>query len=222
MSFADNCKDADALIIQKQEFSEFMQQLSHDVGNHLQNIRGYAELLVLECESNYLERIMHIAHVTQKMLRRSVEFTDVGPIVHEPTLVNLNDTVREAAEYVVPKEIRFECSNLPSCYAERAKVFLIFTNLLRNALDSNPQGIEVRVQEKQSTYSLLFMNDGRPSDDALREQITTGKISMKHPEGLEILIVKKLVKAHGWSFSLEPASNTCYRIGIPKEDCMRV
>jgi len=221
MSITNDTEDSDTLApLQKQKFSEFMHLLSHDVGNYLHNIQGYAELLLLKCESKYLERIIHIAHITQKMMRRSVEFADVGAVVYEPQSVNLNDVIREAVEHIVPKEIHFESADLPSCYADRAKVLLGFINLLRNAVKSNPQGIEVRIQEEGSNYSLLFTNDGRPIDKALREQVTAGEISMKHPGALEILIVKKLVEAHGWSLSLEPAVFTCFRIGIPREGCI--
>ncbi|HET9886881.1 MAG TPA: ATP-binding protein, partial [bacterium] len=89
-------------------------------------------------------------------------------------------------EWQSPCEARVE----PSAFA------IVFTNLLRNALQAAPQG-HVRIEASAHEVRIIDDGDGLPTEWPAR--------SGSRGRGLGLLIARTLAERHGWQVRLEPA-----------------
>jgi signal transduction histidine kinase/FixJ family two-component response regulator len=201
---------------QKQELSEFAHFISHDIGNCLVAIEGYTHLLDHEYEEASI--INRQVEYMKSLLTRSLLLADAGLAVEMNEMVNLNDLVQSVAKTVIPKKIIFNSDNLPEVLGDVEKLFQVFKNLFENAIiHGKPQKIELKLIKDHDFTHILVRNDGIPIPLNLQEKIfdygfTTASKSM----GLGLIIVKKIIEAHGWYISVHSSQQeTYFQISIP-------
>ncbi len=78
-----------------------------------------------------------------------------------------------------------------------------------------PSLIEIRHSSTVAAHRLFFSNDGVKIPDEIRDSILKQTISTKDVGGLGLMLVRKLVEAHGWSIKLDNGPNTTFIIQIP-------
>ena len=200
----------------KEELSEFAHIMSHDLQGTLHNALVYSELLEGEYDKEYITGIHDLIDSAQSILKRSLALADAGLVIGEKELVNLNGLVDEVVKREIGTEISFQRDNLPSVLCDRFKMTQILVNLLRNAVEhGHPSLIEIRNTGTSTSHGLAISNDGNQIPEEIQEVILRKSITTKDEGGLGLMIVRKLVEAHGWSIILGNGPDTTFIIRIP-------
>ncbi|MFW9864048.1 MAG: PAS domain S-box protein [Candidatus Thorarchaeota archaeon] len=200
---------------QKEELSEFARYMAHDIGNQLYGIRGYAQLLLKENNDEFLSRIITGIDNIQKLLRRSVSLADAGLVVGEKKPVDLAKLLDVISREVIPDHIVFKSDKLPICLCDKEKMSQVIRNLLLNAVHhGKPTIIKVLVREKPNGLGLIFQNNGTRIENDIRGNLLESKVLSRDKGGLGLVIVKKIVEAHGWEIELERTPETSFTIHI--------
>ncbi|MHA2496437.1 MAG: PAS domain S-box protein [Candidatus Hodarchaeales archaeon] len=210
-------KAVEKLQQQKEELSEFVHAMAHDLRNNLLSIEGYAETLHEEYNKSYVEKIAQLAQSLNELVRHSIILADAGLVVEKKEEIDLSELARTAAEMVIPESITFKHNALPIVVGDREKILQIFRNLFENAvIHGNPQQIEVKQRTAEGGAMLLVTNDGKLIPPEHRsEMFRRGFTTKEGGWGMGLPIVKKAVQAHGWEISLDPVPETTFKIFIP-------
>lgn len=205
---------------QKEELSEFAHAMNHDLQNRLHNIKGYAALVQKRNDLTYAKKIEQLVSNASDLLRESVALADAGLIVEKTRGVDLSLLVRETARNTIPEDISFAQDPLPKVACDRTKVIQVFQNLFENAvIHGSPRTIEVRQQKAKDGIAIRITNDGIPISLEHHSQVFDHKFTTrKIGGGLGLAIIRKVVEAHGWEISLEPTSETTFRIFVPDSE----
>jgi signal transduction histidine kinase len=144
---------------------DLVANVSHELRTPLASIRGHTESLLMEDLEDGAERrhrYLDVIHRETERLNRLIgdlfdlSTAEVGalPLTLQP--VSLGDVVAEVAESFRPiarreRQITLVSTiepDLPSAWADRARVVQILSNLLRNALRHTPEGglVSIRVE----------------------------------------------------------------------------
>ncbi|MCK5264256.1 MAG: HAMP domain-containing histidine kinase, partial [Candidatus Thorarchaeota archaeon] len=104
----------------------------------------------------------------------------------------------------------------PLLNCDRAKMVQVIQNLLHNAFEHG-KAASITISSKQDTngVSVMIANDGIPIPEEFRERIFEQSVSVKQNGGLGLIIVKRIIEAHGWEISLEQVQPTTFKIYIP-------
>jgi signal transduction histidine kinase len=130
------------------------------------------------------------------------------------------DGVRPAAgERGVP--LRWECATEATVRLDKLKVMQAVGNVLRNAIEVSPPGVEVLVMATVRDGGVeIAVADGGPGIPARdREAIFTPFFTTKeHGTGLGLAIAREFVSAHGGTLTVEarqPAGGTSFVFRLP-------
>lgn len=203
---------------QKEELSEFVHAMSHDLINSLLSVEGYAEVLETEYDKAYVEKIAQLATNMNNLLRRSVALADAGLIIQRTDEVELGELVRAVAKASIPTKIIFSSDITFSVIGDREKLSQAFQNIFENAVThGKPRHIEVRSHCSGNGRAILISNDGVEIPQEKRAKIfQRGFSTKKDGKGLGMAIVQRVIEAHGWQISLDATPQTSFRIIIPQ------
>ena len=211
----------DILLNQKEELSEFVSIMNHDLCNSLTTMKGYIDIFKEEKDEIYLNKIVKIISSSRRLLNNSAILAEAGLVLEERNVVDLNQLIEEVADITIPSTINFKHDNLSVCSCDREKTIQIFKNLFENAvMHGRPTKIYVKQEESKDEYILKIINDGKriPIDkiDRISEQLCSTK---KGKRGLGLIIVKKIVEAHKWKIDVHSdKEETVFQIRIPIEN----
>ncbi len=201
---------------QKEELSEFAHIMSHDIQGMLHNALMYTEMLEGQYEKEYVMGIHEMIDSAQAILRRSLALADAGLVIGEKELVDLNALVDDIVKREIGANVSFERDDLPKIQCDRHKMTQIMVNLIRNAVEhGRPSLVEIRYGISSASHELLVRNDGKEIPEDIRKFILKRNVSTKNEGGLGLMIVRKLIEAHGWSIELDSDANTTFIIRIP-------
>ncbi|MFX0116473.1 MAG: ATP-binding protein, partial [Candidatus Hodarchaeota archaeon] len=202
---------------QKEELSEFIHTMAHDLRNRLLSIEGFANMLNTEYNPAYAERIRRLAKNSSELLRRSVALADAGLVIEKTEEVDLTQLVQEVAKTTIPENISFKLDHLPMVAGDCDKLSQVFQNLLENAMThGSPTKIEVTSQDVEKGTDIRVFNDGKSIPNEIRSKIFDRGFSTKaERSGLGLAIIQRIIDAHGWQISLVDKSETTFKIHIP-------
>ncbi|MFW9996137.1 MAG: GAF domain-containing sensor histidine kinase [Candidatus Odinarchaeota archaeon] len=210
---------------QKEELSEFAHAMSHDLRNYLQAIGGYADLLDDGSNTEQVDQIKQRVDTINEILAQSIELADAGLIVDNEKAreIDLTKLVSEVAELTIPPEINFSCDDLPIVSGDPKKLHQVFKNLFDNAVKhGNPENISIKSRTYNTGMRLYVKNDGVPIPAEKRQRIFDKRFTKSKHDGsggLGLVIVKKIIEAHGWEIDLiKKTSETNFRIIIPRDE----
>ncbi|MFQ5980574.1 MAG: PAS domain S-box protein [Candidatus Heimdallarchaeota archaeon] len=207
----------EVLQAQKEELSEFVHAMAHDLRSKIHNIQGYASLLEEEPEPALAQTVVRLAQSMNDLLVRSVALADAGQVIDKSDTINLSALIQRIGDAEIPSSIEFYSDEFPSVACDAEKVAQIFQNLLANAvIHGKPKKIRVIRDDTAGNLELVIRNDGEPIPEQKRSQIfDRGFTTQESRTGLGLAIVKKLVEAHGWQIRIEDTPETAFRISIP-------
>ncbi len=129
---------------------------------------------------------------------------------------NFEELIKEVAVTSIPDDIRLEFGELPLLNCDRSKMVQVIQNLLHNAYEhGKATSINISSKQDKDGVSVMIENDGMPIAEEIRERIFEESVSIKQDGGLGLIIVKRIVEAHGWEISLEQGLPTTFKIYIP-------
>lgn len=201
--------------------TRFLVIASHDLKAPLTAVDSYLEVMlggftgeINEKQKNMLERSIERVKELLDLINSLLDLSHIesGKIVHEMSMVNLDDVLENSLENVQAlaqeKEIKVEVSKpekLPQLYAAGARIQQTLTNLLNNAIKFTPKKgkIKLLVNENQKFVQIEVIDNGIgiPQDELPKifdefYQCSNIEIKERKGAGLGLSIAKQVVKFH--------------------------
>lgn len=186
--------------------------LSHDLKNPLTSIMGYAELELKEQASGRIEHLEFTRIIYENSVRANALILDLFELstIESPEF-RLEATAEDFAEYLREALIHMlpELENaglIPDFIIEPEEIILQFDKKRMNRVFSNLLYNAIAYQEKGSKFQVVLE---KVSDGAKLRFTSYGQSSTLNPpgSGLGLLIVQKIITAHGGTFQLNTEDN---------------
>jgi signal transduction histidine kinase len=181
-------------------------KISHDLRNILSSALLVADLFE-ETKDPTIQRaartLIPAVERAAELVSRTVDFAREGPPAINRGRVVLRELVEEAAVAVRPEEneiaIRNEVPDAVVLPLDRAQVYRVLINLLRNATEAGARKISFSVEEENGLVSLLVEDDGPGLPEKVKQNLFkpfTGS-GRRGGTGLGLAIARDLIRAHG-------------------------
>ena len=207
----------------KEEYRSFVHTMAHDIRGCFNAVLGYAQLLKEVHNPEYACTIVESVHRMTRLLDRSVRLVDMGVPVSWLAEVDLNRVIPAVASSVLPAEVEFLNDKLPIVLADPDRIAQVVQNLLVNAVEhGRANRVEVRKRSADGGICILFRNNGLSIPEGFRSRLFREQVSSKRRGGMGLGIVQKIVRAHGWSITLDPVKIPTFRIFIPQSSLVEV
>jgi signal transduction histidine kinase len=207
----------------------FSSAIAHDLRNPLSTVNLGIYWLKSRLADTPDERVHSRLTTIERELRRAEQiiktllaFARTGEPNREPA--DLNQLVREVVGVIdllpnIALDLRLD-PGLPPLAVDRAQLFQVLENLIRNAIQAMPGGGRVTVSSESTgngcRLSVSDTGPGIPPDlhATIFEPLVTTKSS---GTGLGLALCKRVVEAHGGRISIEsaPGQGATFRIDLP-------
>jgi signal transduction histidine kinase/DNA-binding response OmpR family regulator len=205
-------------------------QLLHAIRNPLTSIGGASRLLIKKINDPYISNFLNI--ITQESSKIEIILEDLFSFVEDTELVlglhPIFSLVRKSVMTFYPtmKNSNIEYSLAlegagPALIIDENKIRQVFLHLIRNSLESMPQGgllqIEAQEDDKFVTISITDSGTGIPSETLIqvKDPFFTTKT---YGNGIGLSLVEQIIQAHGGKFSIQdaPTRGTQALVSLPK------
>ncbi|MCL5972673.1 MAG: HAMP domain-containing histidine kinase [Firmicutes bacterium] len=202
--------------------------LMHEVRNPLTSLMGYIELAQLEQSGppldRYLEQALNeatrLAHITEDILWATRD-TEI-----QPQNVPVLPIIRQSWEELTPHadresiELKVHCPPSTMIWVDPLRLSHILSNLLKNAKEAMMKSgnlVTVRVNPRVACTEIVVEDNGPGIDSEVMEHLFRTRRSTKpNGSGLGLMIVRRLVEAHGGKLSIESKpGHTAVRMEFP-------
>ena len=214
------------------DIGQLAAKMAHEVRNALSPIKGAAQIIRLELETQGVPTEwpdIIVAEVDGLSRLTSAMLDFARPIPLDPRPLNIQEFLTAAVQALsafltehrvaVRKEI---ASNLPEIEADPVQLGQVVRNIVMNAAQSMPDGGELvlgaEYEALSETVVLTFRDTGVGIEEEERERIFRPFVTTKPKgTGLGLSIVQKIVTGHGGRVDVESKSGvgTCFRISLP-------
>jgi signal transduction histidine kinase len=210
----------------------FSSAIAHDLRNPLNTVSLSLEWLRARLGENADERvsarldtIRREVHRADLIIRTLLGFARTGELEIAPT--DLNALIREVAEVVdAPRNVALRLDldeSLTPVPADRAQLFQVLENLIRNAIQAMPEGGEVRLSSRANCeyYHVRVADNGPGIPEADQEKVWEPLVSGKASgTGIGLALAKRIVEAHHGHIKLEsrPGNGALFDIELPSTD----
>jgi PAS domain S-box-containing protein len=224
-----------------EDLESFSYSVSHDLRAPLRHVIGFVKLLQKEADSVLTERNLRylgiIAQSANKMgclIDDLLAFSRFGRTELQKTDVNIDELVRDTlgdlqAE-TKERNIIWEIHSLPSVWADRALLRMVFVNLISNAVKFTggravPR-IEIGWAPDENDQTVIYVRDNGAGFDPKYIGKLFGVFQRLHSEaefegtGIGLANVKRIVQRHGgraWAEGKVDSGATLY-FSIPKQN----
>lgn len=206
---------------------ELAARLSHDLRNPLSVIKGSVEITMLRNKDKFsIQDNDAIQRINNAIIRMTSQIEDVLNYVKQTPIEKKDISVltcikNSISEIPIPTKIKLTVQeNDVWIYADEVKLEVVFSNLIRNAVEAigNDAGsIEIKIQEdeKQVIVDIIDSGIGIKGDDInqIFEPLYTTK---QTGTGLGLVSCKNIVEQHGGKISVKN-NPTTFTIRLPKK-----
>lgn len=214
-----------------------MAEVAHEVGTPLHSVAGHLELLRQDLPAGLLtEDVRRRLGIIESQVTRVTEI--IARLLDltrrpagEPTLVNVDEIVRDCTELVRPGvtaagltlELTSEAP-APPVRGDASQLQQVVLNLLTNAIDATPTGGSIRVATRrrggQADVEIVVTDTGRGIPADRTAQIFEPFFSTKEPghgTGLGLFITAQIVREHGGRIEIDSAEGrgATFRVFLP-------
>lgn len=195
---------------------EFTGVVSHDLRNPLNIAQGRIGIVKEECESDSIGAISRALDRMEAIIEDTLMLARQGQTVDSDEIetVKIESVVDHCAEIVDigDSEIRLVDSFSPQ--ADRNRLYQMFENLVRNAIEHSDGPVTIRVGKRNEmftstrvqtdgTFGFYFEDDGPGVPEAKRDEVfEPGETTNPEGTGFGLPIVKRIAEAHGWEVTL--------------------
>ena len=208
---------------QYHEIAELAGALAHEIKNPLSVIGMNMELLredLANSESHEARRAVDKTEIVQKQCRRLQNLLDdflrFARVRHlDLTPGNLNERVERVLDLFAPQAdesnievIRYLDADLPSILMDEQTIEAALVNLVKNAIESMPDGGELTVRTRQTRrgVALDLIDTGRGMDQNTAMHMFEAFFTTKDGgSGLGLPTARKGIEAHGGRIDVQSA-----------------
>lgn len=228
----------DRLTKSEKERKDFIANISHDLRTPLSIARGYTETLLMKNEKQVTpgqqeeflqlvhKKLRQVEHMVKQLFDLSkMESAEFVP-KKEPFIFSeiVQEIIHASSANAAEKNIHIDCSNCESTswiFADVGMMERVIQNLLINAIKYTPENGSIKVSVVKEDFELTFKieNSGEILNPQLLEWINTSdETNPAHnrpaKSGIGLVIVKKILHLHQYSFKAEAIAGTGNRFTI--------
>lgn len=214
------------------DIGQLAAKMAHEVRNALSPIKGAAQIIRLELETQGVSTEwpdIIVAEVDGLSRLTSAMLDFARPIPLDPRPLNIAEFLTAAVQKLSAflTEHRVEVTpqmapDLPEIEADPVQLGQVVRNVVMNAAQSMPEGGELVLGAEYDAptdmVTLTFRDTGVGIEEEERERIFRPFVTTKPKgSGLGLPIVQKIVAGHGGRVEVESRSGigTCFRISLP-------
>jgi len=213
---------ADELSEKNEEIQRFTYAVSHDLKSPLNNIRGIAELIPLELDSEdttgvekCLELIDTSCDIMSNLIADVTEIAKLGKIENKNELLNTDDIMSLIGDLSKGKRdagsVQLHiASDLPNIYGDKNRIIQVFGNLVDNAIkymgDEKQPKVMIEALETDCRIIIKVTDNGSGMDEESLKKLFS-PFKRFHSDvkgtGLGLYMTKQIVESHGGQISAE-------------------
>jgi light-regulated signal transduction histidine kinase (bacteriophytochrome) len=220
------------------ELEAFSYSVSHDLRAPLRHINGYVDLLLSryyeqlpEQAKHYLDSVADAARKMDTLINDLLEFSRTGRKEIQKADVDMNEIVEEVILLLKKnnsnRQIEWKISKLPLVHCDEALIYLVWQNLLDNAVKFTQQRdkaiIKIEVTEKEHEY-VFSVNDNGVGFDEKYAQNLFGVFQRLHSHhefegtGIGLALVRSIILKHkGFTWAeAESDKGATFYFSLPK------
>lgn len=224
--------------------SEFMQNITHEIRAPLTFVSAYIELLrdggmghLSQEQQMAIDTVAAKVHLISRLMNDIISMQQVDRRPLRLEVISLAKLGRAALQAAQPSAAESDITlsdevldELPPVLGDEQLLYLVFDNLLHNALKFSDAGsrVTVRMREEGSMIRTEVEDQGIgiPADKLARVfgqfyQVDGSSTRRLGSTGLGLTIVKQIVEAHGGQVEVEsePGKGNLFYFTIPKAGC---
>jgi C4-dicarboxylate-specific signal transduction histidine kinase len=195
------------LMQKNKELDDFTSIVSHELKNPLNLIKAYLEeMKEPEAFQVFAGRLSSKVNDSLSMIDNMLQLSRAGLTIREKQKVELDMMIRSVFYCLKPSEMKAKLNiagNFPPVYGDLARLEQVFTNLISNSMqhrDPEKQELEIEVKFKQhdGEIIILYKDNGLGiKKDRLNRLFEPGFTTRDNGNGFGLVIVKKIIEAHG-------------------------
>jgi len=187
-------------------------KISHDLRNILSSALLVADRLQDSADpeaQRAAKTLIPAVERAAQLVSRTVDFAREGPPAITRTAVRVRELVDEASAVLRPDEVGIDIENhVPDDLVlalDRAQIYRVLVNLLRNAVEAGADALRISIQSKRGITRLVVSDNGpglplRVQDNLFKPFTGSGRYG---GTGLGLAIARDLIRAHGGDLLLD-------------------
>jgi signal transduction histidine kinase len=198
--------------------------MAHELRNPMAVIAGYTKLLSKKVDPSLLPVVDSVAGevaVMDRIITDFLSFAKPTELVVSP--VDMVQLIRTCVAHIAGERkdlrISFGAETIPPVHGDEILLRQAFTNLVQNAVESMPQGGDLRLgfSAEPDSLEITISDTGHGIPEKLKEKIFLPFYTTKDKgTGLGLAIVHKIVVSHHGSISVESTEKgTTFRVRLP-------
>lgn len=200
---------------ERDRLDEFASIVSHDLRNPHQVAVGRLDLAREDCDSEHLEAVERALDRMDTIISDTLTLARHGQSVGETEPVELGGIVEECWGVIQTGEGRLELEGEGRLLADPDRLRHVFENLIRNAMEHGGADVTVRIGRLEDGSGFYVEDDGPGIPADQRETMfEVGESSRMEGSGFGLLIVNRMVEAHGWQVRATEGSDGGARFEI--------
>ncbi|WP_323677239.1 ATP-binding protein [Halorubellus sp. PRR65] len=203
----DRVEREQALTERNERLDEFAAIVSHDLRNPLNIIGGHLQLLQEEHDSDHLETMAEAHGRMETLIEDLLSLARQGDDVDDLNPVQLGALVEACWGNVETADARLRVETDQTVLADENRLKELVENLVRNAIEHGGEDVTITVGDLSGDEGFYIEDDGRGIQEADREEVfTSGFSTNAEGTGFGLVIVKRIVDAHGWTVTVTEGS----------------
>ena len=215
--------------------------VAHELGNPLNSLGIHLQLLkrnISKCEqSKEMEKASEHLEIAQQEIKRLDSIVKnflsaIRPVPPQMLPLNIEDILREALNFmqneIENRAIWVELAipdGIPLLLGDKDQLMQAAYNLIKNAIQAMPDGgrISISVTVDDVYVNIRFTDTGCGFDQAQIANLMEAYFTTKSTgHGLGLLIVDRIVRAHGGELTIEgsPGKGAAFTISLPRQSRM--
>jgi len=212
--------------------------VAHEIGNPLNSLTIHLQLLereiqeVEEAKRQELSELLDVARQEvgrlDQMISQFLRATRPATPQLEPTSVAdvLHDTLDFLKPEINDRDILIEVetiSTIPICSLDRNQIKQAFFNIIRNAIQSMPNGglLKIELQNNEQFVGVSFKDSGSGiSHEDIAHLFEPYHTTKSDGTGLGLMVVQRIVRDHGGEIDVQsqPGQGTTFTVFLPLDE----
>ena len=211
--------------VEVKSWEKLTRVLTHEIMNSLTPIQSIAENMSGKATSRDVTEALDTISSSSRSLMQFVRNFREFSILPEPQMrvlyltPLLESSVRIARSYIQDKDVSIDLICFPPelmVYTDETLLSRVLINILKNAIEANPDNIYVEADEKaDESVEIRISNDGELISEDTAEQIFTPFFTTRSAgSGIGLSLSRRIVTHLGGTLSLKTRPSTCFTVRL--------
>jgi PAS domain S-box-containing protein len=194
-------KKQEAELERKNErLDDFASVVSHDLRNPLNVALGRIDLARNDCESEHLDAAEGALDRMERLIDDVLTLARQGETISDLESVSLQTVCKDAWTQIDSVDADISVKTKQSINADRSRLQQLLENLFRNAIEHGGTTVTIKIGKCDDGFYVEDTGEGIPAE-AREELFESGYTTAEDGTGLGLVIVQRIVNAHGWEIT---------------------